>query len=190
MAVERIDTPEPKGEKTYGKGHENEPKNEREAKDMASKEITASNQGAERDALELKAGDQDPIVQLEVAKNPYTLPATLQHLATLANFSREEWGLVREAVAKNPNTPPDALARLSRDWIGDIREAVAKNPNTPPDALARLSEDGSGNIREAVARNHNTPPDILSRLAGDKSESVRVEVDQNPNTPPYPPSYM
>lgn len=52
--------------------------------------------------------------------------------------------------AKNPKTPPEALAMLSTSPKAEIRLLVAENPNTPATALWHLSEDEDAKVK-AVA---------------------------------------
>ncbi|MHB1762645.1 MAG: HEAT repeat domain-containing protein [Acidimicrobiales bacterium] len=89
----------------------------------------------------------------------------------------------REAVAWNPNTPGEVLARLAKDEDEDVREAVAWNPNTPGEALAGLAEDEDEDVRAAVAGNPSTPREVLAGLAEDEDEDVRAAVAGNPSTP-------
>jgi len=84
-------------------------------------------------------------------------------------------------VAKNPNTPPETLARLANDVDYCVRSCVANNPNTPTETLERLANDVDVCVRYAVAYNPNTPTETLERLANDESYSVRECVVQNSN---------
>jgi len=69
----------------------------------------------------------------------------------------------RTAVAANPNTPPEVLAKLAKDKDEYVRAAVAKNPNTPRHILAKLAKDPYSLLE--VAKNPNTPRHILAKLA-------------------------
>lgn len=64
-----------------------------------------------------------------------TSPLTLTVLA-----DGEDWQ-VREAVASNPSTSTDVLARLAVDACPTVRFAVAVNPAVPAHVLARLQAD-------------------------------------------------
>lgn len=89
----------------------------------------------------------------------------------------------REAIAENPNTSTETLAKLlADDKEGDVSTAVAKNLNTFFEILAKLANDEEQNVRKAVAENPNTPNDILDQLADDEDWSVREAVAENPNT--------
>lgn len=56
-------------------------------------------------------------------------------------------------LAKDPNTPEEALSELAkdRDWI--VRSYAASNPNTPIEALAELAKDGYREVRCCAERN-------------------------------------
>jgi hypothetical protein len=79
---------------------------------------------------------------------------------------------VRQAVASNPSTPPEALEKLAEDSVSDVRRAVASNPAAPAEALERLAGDLSGPVRLKVARNAATPTRLLNRLQCDENEWV------------------
>ncbi len=109
----------------------------------------------------------------------------------LRSWGPDDW-YVREAVARNPTTPPDVLRSLgneeteSRVWV---RKAVAENPSTPEDLLRSLGNEATesmGTVRQAVARNPNTPVDTLRSLGNEATEPhwrVRQAVAKNPSTP-------
>jgi HEAT repeat protein len=63
---------------------------------------------------------------LEEARNPNTLPSSLEALA-----NDKDW-LVRSAVASNPNTPISSLITLVKDKNSLVRIAITRNPNTTP----------------------------------------------------------
>jgi len=69
----------------------------------------------------------------------------------------------RVAVAENPNTPPEILAKLAEDKDCDVRVAVAGNLNASRHTLAKLAKDPYS--LAAVAENPNTPRHILAKLA-------------------------
>ena len=56
--------------------------------------------------------------------------------------------VARAAVARNPNTPPEVLAKLAEDEYWDIRQAVAENPNTPPEVLAKYKKKDFSALRD------------------------------------------
>jgi hypothetical protein len=94
-------------------------------------------------------------------------------------------------LARNPNTPPEALERLANDESSYVRRYVALNPNTPPEALEGLANDEEyWHVRCAVASNTNTQTKTLERLANDNDFWVRSSVELNPNTPQYIRTYF
>lgn len=67
-----------------------------------------------------------------------------------------------EDFARNPKTPPEALAMLSTSPSAAVRVLVAQNPSTPRAALRFLAQDEVKEVREAVAQNPMTPYDAFS----------------------------
>lgn len=67
-----------------------------------------------------------------------------------------------EDFARNPKTPPEALAMLSTSPSAAVRVLVAQNPGTPKAALRFLAQDEVKEVREAVAQNPMTPYDAFS----------------------------
>ena len=91
---------------------------------------------------------------------------------------------VREAVAKNADTPASVLQKLAGDNSIDVRINVAFHANTPTSALEKLVGDEDVTVRTWVARHVNTPVSLLEKLAGDENkEDVRRRVAENVNTP-------
>jgi len=94
----------------------------------------------------------------------------------LRTWGTDSWR-VREAVARNPSTPPETLRLLGNEatesaWA--VREAVARNPNTPIDTLRLLGNPATESVwevRVAVAENPNTPVDVLRALGNEATES-------------------
>lgn len=78
----------------------------------------------------------------------------------------------RLQMAKNPATPPDVLEDLIEGppWV---RLAVAGNPATTAELLARLSSDASAAVRRRVAKHQSLPPHLLETLRKDPEELVR-----------------
>jgi len=106
------------------------------------------------------------------------LPSTLKTLLELYSIDNFNNRLVREAIAKNPNTPTEILKELSQDRIATVRSSVAENPNTPTEILKKLSQDRFTIVRGSVAKNPNTSTEILKELC----QVGRVAVE-NPKTP-------
>ena len=88
----------------------------------------------------------------------------------------------RWAVAKNPHTPSEILAKLAKDEVNLVRALVATNPNTPVDCLYDLYEDEKI-VRDGISGNPNAPAELLEKLAEDPDKLVRLRVAENPATP-------
>lgn len=120
--------------------------------------------------------------RLAAAGSGVTPPEVLLELAADAD------GEVRACVARNPRTPPEALARIAAAEDSDYYtlEMVAANPRTPEEVLERLAgfeHHSQWQVRMGVASNPSAPPRLLERLAGDADEWVRFYVRENANTP-------
>ena len=76
---------------------------------------------------------------------------------------------------------PDIFQKLSKMPYVEVREAIAKNENTPADVLTELSQDENWEVRESVALHENTPPSVLDILANDEVEEVRDAVKWREN---------
>ncbi|MEW6770117.1 MAG: hypothetical protein AB1330_01810 [Bacillota bacterium] len=87
-------------------------------------------------------------------------------------------------IARNPNTPPEALAELAaRTWENWALYYVACHSNCPAEVLEQLSKHRSSGVRCGVAKNPNTPVEVLFRMRKDPSKYVRENLARNPNTP-------
>jgi len=53
-------------------------------------------------------------------------------------------------VAAHPNTRPSLLAAISDSYSRHVREAVARNPNTPISVLEKLAEDEDDSVQAAA----------------------------------------
>ncbi|MCP4343094.1 MAG: hypothetical protein GY799_30525, partial [Desulfobulbaceae bacterium] len=106
-------------------------------------------------------------------------------LAAIAKYSE-----VKEAVVKNPQTPPEVLTALAKDPTVDyrVKMAVVNNHEAPPEALAALAKDPTVDykVKEAAVKNPQTPPEVLAALAKDPTVHYRVKmaVAKNPQAPP------
>lgn len=121
------------------------------------------------------------------AESPWTDAAVLSDLAEHPDKS------VRLAVASNPTTPPEALARMAVDprTTRETLDAVAANPNTPPPVLhgiafATLPIDNEDALYDAAyeaIRNPSLPLEDFAALASDESVEIRGRVAKNPSCP-------
>lgn len=86
------------------------------------------------------------------------------------------------AVARAPDTTPEALAALTTHRSLLVRAAVARNPATPPMALARLASDNVRVVRE-LASNPSADAPTLRRLLRHRNVTVRRALARNPALP-------
>lgn len=124
---------------------------------------------------------------LSQAESPWTDSAVLSDLADHPDQS------VRLAVASNPTTPPDALARMAVDprITRETLGAVAANPNTPPPVLHGIAfatlpignEDALYDAAHEAIRNPSLPLEDFAALASDESVEIRAGIAENPSCP-------
>ena len=91
---------------------------------------------------------------------------------------------VLSELAKNSNTPVDALVRIYDFCKPNVTQfnppeypvflSLAQNPRTPPDILIALAGCRQSTVRYAVAINPSTSTKTLRQLAEDQDELVRT----------------
>lgn len=131
--------------------------------------------------------------------------------AVLDELAGSQVPAIRNAVAKNPHAPTDALTHIAQTATDEYTlEAVARHANadattmehlagsahrsvryhaassemTGPHTLITLSRDAEIGVRAGAARNANTPTEVLDHLATDRASEVRQSVASNPRTSP------
>lgn len=124
-----------------------------------------------------------------IANSSYTSPGILAELGKNKN------SLIKEIVAKNPNTPVSTLENLAKDNTEQnklIDEAICKikvnlsmNPNSSSTVLQELIQydNYSFTIRKKIAEHPNCPIKILEKLAEQENVQVVHRVASNLNTP-------
>jgi hypothetical protein len=72
--------------------------------------------------------------------------------------------MMRQAVAGNPNCPPELLGNLFHRYpeLLDLRLKLAGNPNTPPETLLQLLQDTSEQVQQTAAGNPALPRHTLA----------------------------
>ena len=131
-----------------------------------------------------------PFIQQQLKS---TLILGFQKTQSLLSYLKTTWILLNNsifALAGNPKTQPEILARLANDENPGVRYGVAYNTNTSPKTLTHLANDDDYSVRRGVALNINTSPETLERLANDGDSYVRSGVIRNPNTPQYLKDYL
>ncbi len=88
-----------------------------------------------------------------------------------------------QALARNPQSPPDILVPLSKHPSRQIRVPVAQNRSTPVETLRRLSNDEDSSVRWGLAINPNLPIDILYQFSAEDSPSLLAGVAANRHAP-------
>jgi DNA-directed RNA polymerase subunit RPC12/RpoP len=85
--------------------------------------------------------------------------------------------------AEDPETAPERLAELARHLDSAVREAVARHPRTPEDALRRLVE-ADASLAAAVLDNPSLPAAAWPALAGLGKSWILEKIAGSPNAPP------
>ena len=83
---------------------------------------------------------------------------------------------VREAVARNPNTPTETLRKLGKEFP----DAITANPVFN---LLLLENPESHFVRLSLARSTTTSEDTIARLLEIEDEEILCAVARNPKTP-------
>ena len=111
----------------------------------------------------------------------------------LAKFAKDDRRDIRIAVAKHDLTPAETLIELADDSDINVRNAVARNPNSPTKALEILWRNALPCDREMstfISRHPNASPEILEEILESLSTSkdrshnwyVLKNISLNPNT--------
>jgi hypothetical protein len=115
-------------------------------------------------------------IQIGVAGNPRTTPATLDFLARHAAAYQ-----VKVAVARHAATPPATLDYLARQTFvqPEVCHAIAQHGATPAETIAYLAQHANARIRLFLARRTHLPEHLMLALARDPSGVVRAQVAKN-----------
>jgi hypothetical protein len=136
------------------------------------REAVAGSHKAPQDVHICSQTTANGFVRASVALNPSTIPQT----CTLTWHIRDDGPglptsknrmLVKEAVAKNPNTHQRTLELLAKEKDEHVRSSAVSNPNLPSELFSRLPRDTSWLVRNSAARNPSTPKEVLAALSRD-----------------------
>jgi hypothetical protein len=160
------------------------------SRDAALRWSVAGNPSLDAESIERLARSRDTSILFQLAQNPATNATTLQRLARrrggIDNSDQEDSisNLLRESVAKHPNTPPEVLEKLSDDERLSVTYFAIRNPNMPEESLARFADDPNEIVRICLARKQFARSgEILQKLACDESRFVRWVAASNPLMP-------
>ncbi len=125
----------------------------------------------------------------------------------LREISRKGNKTIRNAISRNPNTPPDILVEYFYEFPTHVlhnpalelillenpdffNELVSNNPFVFNDELPLFfvewaSRHPKESIRESVASSNQTPKHLLAYLAADENDCVRQKVAENHKTPSH-----
>lgn len=136
----------------------------------------AVNPKTPNNVLAILSKDVNPETRRRVASNPYTHTDIIKILARdTYNFSKSEYEsprlYIQEAIALNPNSPPEVLEELSKSDNKNVREAVVFNSNN-------LKKDVSEHVREAAGGKSKKGCFIATAVYGSEFES-EVELLRN-----------
>lgn len=113
------------------------------------------------DELAQMLQDERPAVRAAAAADPRLTPEQLAQ-AKLAEDWTDVDPLVYQAIASNPQSPPELLLAFATDrsaLFTGVRRAVAHNPSAPPAALDMLADEPyATDLRLAVAAHPNLAP--------------------------------
>ena len=163
---------------------------------------TDSGAGGHQDDKPFGVFDIGPVAAARLAASQDTTPDVLIALAGNPNLQ------VLRAVADNPNTPPEAIARMAdyeyastivaahpatpgqtferlvrKHRDGPVSALVAANPALPTEIESRLLKSKSWHVRAALASNRSASASTVARLAADRQWAVRYHAARSPNLP-------
>jgi hypothetical protein len=98
-------------------------------------------------------------------------------------LSRHPDRRVRRGLARNTTLSPRLFARLGADDA--VSFALAANPATPAEIVARLATHEEFTVRRAAAHRTDLPPETYELLAADPERGVRRPAAANPAVPEH-----
>lgn len=125
--------------------------------------------------------DDEMMLRMPTTQDLVREASTSQDEARLRELSVHRFTAVRSAVAGNPATHPDVLARLVEDRHHLPRYAVTSNPSpsTVPLALSATRSD----VRVILAQRHDLDDDIYEILFNDPDREVRESLAWSTDRP-------
>lgn len=109
----------------------------------------------------------------QLAASPATKPNILKHLINYSSSS------TREQLAQNINTPVEIFRKLANEQQErQVRIFLARNLNTPDDALKILSRDKDKWVRMSVVKNPSTPSTLFEEMINDVDKEVAQTAKQ------------
>lgn len=119
-----------------------------------------------------------PDMGYHIACHPSSPPSLLETLSYHSDTS------VRDAVLANPRTPKATLNRLMGQVPDQIRlHAAARNPATPPLALAEWATSARHSVRRIVASNPSLPVYMMEQLAWTGDQRAQAAIASQPRIP-------
>ncbi|MEU0878536.1 hypothetical protein ABZ345_08070 [Lentzea sp. NPDC005914] len=144
------------------------------AADPRLRGLLASVENLPPDLLTALARDPNPVLVSAVAEHQ-RLPGPLAE-----ELSRHPDPQVLRGLARNISLDPKLLAGLEDD---SVAYALAANPATPCEVVARLATNLSFTVRRAAAHRTDLPAETYVLLAADPERVVRRPVAANPAAP-------
>ncbi|MEQ9450500.1 MAG: hypothetical protein RJQ07_02850 [Pseudomonadales bacterium] len=163
------------------------------AEDKSLASCVAQNGNCPKNLLQDLAKEGDQAVLETLAANPICPGPLLKRLAKKSKLTLRSYitgastslyrNRIGQALAQNPGTPIDLLAKLKEDPDELVRFYLVSNPACPKEVLVDLSVDRSSTVRRGVAENPKTPANLLRTLAEDAKYEVSARVAINKRCP-------
>ncbi|MGF1488023.1 MAG: hypothetical protein ACFBSE_13120 [Prochloraceae cyanobacterium] len=117
------------------------------------RQALAENNNTSLKVLEQLAKDEDDRLKMSVAVHPkFTVDLILKNIIDNTEIAKNIW------IEKQTNTSVNILEKLARDPSMIVRLAVAKNPNSSPEAIEIISQKEANDlVAAAIAKNTNNP---------------------------------
>ena len=119
----------------------------------------------------------------QISKRSLSLKEPIAHNLHAPTDSPQDNGwLIRERMARDPNTPGEVLEALAHPGAElQVLKAALCNENILPTTIARLAAHPDNDISIRIATNHKTPPEILRSMA--ERGILRKYIAVNPACP-------
>ena len=95
------------------------------------------------------------------------------------DYNKIDWCKGTLELAQDVSTPKKTLDYLAKDEYWIIREAVAGNENTSCATLDILANDKDENVKLATAGNINTSKETLDGLAATGACNIRLRSEEH-----------
>ena len=120
--------------------------------------------------------------QLYIARQSHTYSKLLEYIADTREPKWNLRSLVREAVAKHPNTSEHTLEKLAFDSNIKVKKAVARRNDLTTNLIAKMALDRQICCKKLLLGNRNISESVLKVLSEYRESRILQLVALHPNT--------